>query len=436
MTLGLRNMTLANHSTLEPISRSGTNQRDLGSPVSEIEAALLTGGFDRPYAFGLSMALASKGVRLDVIGSKELDGPEMRSAPKLNFLNLHGDQRKTVGTARKLLRHLAVYGRLIRYAATAKPYIFHILWNYKFQLFDRIFLMLYYKLLGRKIVFTAHNVNTAQRDGNDSAMNRLSLRVQYRLVDHIFVHTEKMKSELIDEFGIREEKVSVIPFGINNSIPDTELTPAQAKRRVGVSSSGRTILFFGGIRPYKGLEYLVAAFQQIALKDGGYRLIIAGEPKRESVGYWQEIQQTIQGERTGEQVIQEIRFIADEETEVYFKAADVLVLPYTLVSQSGVLFLAYSFGLPVIATNVGSLKDDIVEGETGYTCRSCDAADLARVIEIYFESALFKTLDHRREEIREFARGRNSWDVVSDKTYKVYAQLLAPSDEQKYRPAI
>jgi D-inositol-3-phosphate glycosyltransferase len=428
-------MTLANHSTLEPISKAVTNHRDSDSPASEIEATLLTGGFDRPYAFGLSIALASKGVRLDVIGSNELDCSEMRSAPTLNFLNLHGDQRKTVGTARKLLRHLFIYGRLIRYAATARPRIFHILWNYKFQLFDRTILMAYYKLLGKKIVFTAHNINTAQRDGNDSALNRLSLRVQYRLVDHIFVHTEKMKCEL-SEFGVKEEEVSVIPFGINNSIPDTELSPAQAKRRVGITNSEKTILFFGGIRPYKGLEYLVAAFQQVAAKDQGYRLIIAGEPKREAVEYWQGIQRTIRGARTGEQVIQEIRFISDEETEVYFKAADVLVLPYTLVSQSGVLFLGYSFGLPVIATNVGSLSEDIVEGETGFTCRSCDAVDLARVIETYFESDLFKTLDHRRVEIREFARGRNSWDEVLNKTCNIYTQLLAQNDEQKYRTPI
>lgn len=428
-------MTSANHSTLESISRSVTLHRDSDSPASEIEATLLTGGFDRPYAFGLSMALASKGVKLDVIGSTELDCPELRSAPTLNFLNLHGDQRKTVGTARKLLRHLLIYGRIIRYAATARPRIFHVLWNYKFQLFDRTILMTYYKLLGKKIIFTAHNINTAQRDGNDSALNRLSLRAQYRLVDHIFVHTEKMKSEL-SEFGIKEKKVSIIPFGINNSVPNTALTPAQAKQRVGVTSSEKTILFFGGIRPYKGLEYLVAAFHQVAAKDQGYRLIIAGEPKREAVEYWQEIQRTIRGARTGERVIQEIRFIADEETEVYFKAADVLVLPYTLVSQSGVLFLSYSFGLPVIATNVGSLSEDIVEGETGFTCRSCDAADLARVIETYFESDLFNTLDRRRAEIREFARRRNSWDVVLNKTCNVYNQLLAQNDEQRYRTAI
>ncbi len=416
-------MPLENRSVLDSVS--SVKQSDMVDSASEIAVALLTGGIDRPYAFGLSLALASKGVKLDVIGSRELDSPEMQTSSKLTFLKMHEDQRQKIGLMKKLSQVLTFYARLLRYAATARPKVFHVLWNYKFQLFDRTLLLLYYKALGKKIVFTAHNVNAAKRDGNESVLNRLSLKAQYRLVDHIFVHTDKMKYELLNGFGVSEETVSVIPFGINNSVPDTELSPTGAKQKLGISRAEKTILFFGHIRPYKGLDYLVAAFQQIALREQSYRLIIAGEPKKESVQSWREIQQTIERGRIGEQVIQQIRFISDEETEMFFKAADVLVLPYTEVFQSGVLFLAYNFGLPVIATDVGSLRDDIVEGETGYICRPSDAADLARAIETYFESELFKTLDDRRAEIKDFARRRNSWDVVSDKTCNVYAQLLA-----------
>ena len=94
------------------------------------------------------------------------------------------------------------YAKLIRYAATAKPRIFHILWNNKFEFFDRTLLMLYYRLLGKRIVLTLHNVNAGRRDSKDTRLNRLTLRIQYRLADHIFVHTEKMKLELIEEFGV------------------------------------------------------------------------------------------------------------------------------------------------------------------------------------------------------------------------------------------
>jgi len=394
-------------------------------PEQRVEVALMTGGMDRPYAFGLSLALAAKGVILDVLGAKELDSAELRSIPDLNFLSTYGDQRKRVGLGKKAVRYMLSYWRIIRYAATAKPKLLHILWNYKFQLFDRTVLMLYYKILGKKIVFTAHNVNAAVRDGNESLWNWWSLKFQYRMFDHVFVHTDKMKTELCSGFGVSEDKVTVIPFGINNSVPDTNLTSAAAKLAVGVTRSEKTILFFGGIRPYKGLEFLVAAFRQLAAQDKAYRLVIAGEPKKEAIPYWREIQQAIDREQIGGQVIQEIRFVADEETEIYFKAADVVALPYTQVFQSGVLFLAYSFGLPVIASDVGSMRDDVVEGKTGFTCRPRDAEDLARAIDTYFKSDLYQTLEQSRQVIRSFANRRNSWDVVGDKTCSIYGRLLA-----------
>jgi glycosyltransferase involved in cell wall biosynthesis len=89
-----------------------------------------------------------------------------------------------------------------------------------------------------------------------------------------------------------------------------------------------------------------------------------------------------------------------------------------------VLFLGYNFGLPVIATDVGSLREDIIEGKTGFICRPEDAADLARVIETYFASDLYRSLNSRRQEIKAYARERHSWDVVGQLTVNVYAKLL------------
>ena len=388
----------------------------------EIEVALLTGGFDKPYAFGLALALASKGVWLDVIGSDDVDSPEMHTAPKLNFLNLWGSKHDA-SLVRKISRVLIYYTRLLRYATVAEAKIFHILWNNKFQFLDRTLLMLYYKLLGKKVVLTAHNVNAGKRDSNDSLFNRSTLRAQYRLADHVFVHTEKMKRELLQDFGVQERTVSVIPFGLNNSVPHTDLTPGEAKQRLGIRDSERTILFFGAIRPYKGLEHLVNAFQQLAATHSEYRLIIAGESRKGAEQYLDEIQRTINGHVSRRQVLQEIRYIPDEETELYFKAADVLALPYTHVFQSGVLFLGYSFGLPVVGADVGSIREEIIEGRTGFLCRSCDSADLAKAIEKYFESDLFKNLDNRRQEIREYANAKHSWDIVGEITREVYTQL-------------
>lgn len=388
------------------------------------EAALLTGGYDRPYALGLALALSSQGVSLDVIGGGEVDGPDLRGNSNLNFLNLRGSHQANAGLVKKAIRILAYYVRLIRYAASANPKVFHILWNNKFEVFDRTLLMLYYKALGKKIAFTAHNVNAGKRDLNDSPLNRLTLKLQYWLADHIFVHTDAMRLELLQEFNVGDKAISVIPFGINTSVPNTGLTTGEAKRRLGLRGDEKAILFFGAIRPYKGLEYLVEAFGRLAREDDTYRLIIAGEPRQGSTEYFNNIQATIDTHLESGHVIRKIQYIPDEDTELYFKAADVLILPYKYIFQSGVLFLAYGFGLPVVATSVGAIGDEIVEAKTGFLCKPCDSIDLARAIDEYFASDLFKNLESRRRGIRDYAQENHSWHTVGEITRRVYSELL------------
>lgn len=397
----------------------------------KISVTLLTGGGDRPYVYGLTKALTSIGIRVDLIGSDELDEPDLRNDCGVNFLNLRGDQRHDAGVLAKVHRLSAYYWRLIRYAASAKPKLFHVLWNNKIEFFDRTLLMMYYKILGKAVVLTAHNVNKGRRDSTDSAFNRLSLRIQYGLTDHIFVHTAKMKCELIKEFNVPEDRITVIPFGINNSIAATDLSPNEAKKRLGIRGNNRTLLFFGRIRPYKGLDYLVTAFHKLIQQDDSYRLIIAGRVEQGCDQYWESIQREIQGYVATGHIISRIKFIPDSETEVYFKAADVLVLPYREIFQSGVLVLGYSFGLPVVAADVGSLKDDIIEGKTGFVFSSEDVADLARAISQYFASDLFFNLGAERRHIKEYAVQQHSWELVGQKTIDVYSKLLQLSSEKE-----
>jgi len=388
-----------------------------------LSVALLTGGGDKPYALGMAAALTSVGMHVDFIGSDDLRVPELLSNPRVNFLNLRGDQRYDAKPAEKVLRVVRYYVRLVGYTATAKPKLFHILWNNKFQLLDCTLVMLYYRLLGKKIVFTAHNVNAGKRDSNDSWLNRISLKTQYHLSDHIFVHTNGMKSEMISEFRIPESKLSVIPFGINNTVPNTSLSIAEARRQLGISKNDRALLFFGNIAPYKGLEYLIAAFNELLKRDRGYRLLIVGKPKG-TESYWKEVRRTIASSGIGDRVIEKIEYIPDEETELYFKAADVLILPYMHVFQSGVLFLGYSFGLPAIAADVGNLAEEIIEGETGFVFKPQDSGDLACKIDKYFNSDLFHNLETRRPQIKAYANERYSWDKVAAITTTVYSRLL------------
>ena len=389
------------------------------------DVALLTGGWDKPYALGLTAALVAQGLVVDFLGTEEVDGPELHDDPQIRFLNLQRAPGR--GFADKAFRTLTYYWRTIAYAVTAKPKVFHILWYSKFILFDRTVLTLFFRLLGKRLVFTAHNVNAAARDGDDSWVNRSTLKSQYRLTDHIFVHTKKMKEELVADFHVRPDKVSVIPFGINSTVPNTKLTSAQSRERIELRSSDKVMLFFGNILPYKGLEYLVAAFTQLAKESADYRLIIAGKPKlapRDCESYWNGIMSQITESEVRERILERFEYVPDEQTELYFKAADVLILPYTHIFQSGILFLSYQFGLPVIATDVGSLREDVVEGKTGLVCKPRDSSDLAKNIEKYFSSDLYQDLETRRQEIRAFAMEHHSWTTVGQITRQVYENLV------------
>ena len=178
--------------TSQDLTKDDRSQTSEALPLpSEIQVGLLTGGGDRHYAFGLAMSLISKGVHLDFIGGDEVDSPEMHDTPGLSFFNLRRNGRRDARFAEKIARVVMYYVRLLSYAAAAKPKVFHILWNNKFEFFDRTLLMLYYKLLGKKITLTAHNVNAGTRDSLDTPLNRFTLKMQYRLADHIFVHTKR-----------------------------------------------------------------------------------------------------------------------------------------------------------------------------------------------------------------------------------------------------
>lgn len=366
-----------------------------------------------------------QGIVTDFIGSDDVDAPELHGTPLVNFLNLRGDQSVKAGLFQKMFRVVTYYGRLLAYAVTARPRIFHILWHNKFEFLDRTVVMGLYKLLGKRLVFTAHNVNAGKRDGCDTIWNRLSLRTQYRFADHILVHTDLMKRELLTEFAVPESKVSVIPFGINNTLPNSALTRTQAREKLGLQPGDKTLLFFGNIAPYKGVEYLTAALARLLPQDGSYRLIIAGRPKG-SEAYWAGIHAELERAGICDRVVEKIEFIPDADVEIYFKAADLLVLPYTLIFQSGVLFLGYSFGLPVLAADVGALKEEIVIGQTGLVCRPRNPEHLAETICTYFCSDMYRELEARRPEIRKFANDRYSWTKVGQITKSVYARLLEP----------
>lgn len=341
-------------------------------------------------------------------------------ADNVRPVNLHHDSKPGAPAWRKIVNVLGQYASLVRYAATTDSKLFHILWFYKVEWFDNTVLILYYKLLGKRLALTVHNVNRKARDGSDSAFNRWSLRFLYRHVDHIFVHSAQMKAELKESFGVGDDKVTAIPFGVNSYVFQTALTRDAARRRLNLAPTDRVLLFFGNIAPYKGVDTLVDALTRLP----DCRLIIAGSAKKGVDDYWHQIESAIAEKGLGGRVLKAIRIIPEEEVEIYFKSADVVVLPYKTISQSGVLFLSYGFGVPVVASNVGGLAEGVKEGVTGFVCRPDDPADLAKTIAHFFESELFKGQDESRKAIVRHLHDNHSWDAIASETMQVYAGLL------------
>jgi len=390
-----------------------------------LKVSILTGGSDKTYAFGLLLSLIGRGVEVDFIGSDELNDENIINRENVNFYNLRGDQNPKSPFHIKINRVLVYYIKLLVYTMKTDSKVFHILWLNKFVFFDRTIMNLIYKMFGKKLVFTAHNIDQQERDRKSTKINKISLQILYNIVDHIFVHTEKMKYQLINEFNIDGKKIKVIPFGINTLIPVTDIKREEAKKKLGLNLSNKIILFFGRIAPYKGLELLISAFDRVVKSNDDYRLVIAGQTMdRNSKGYWKNIKEMIVERELQKYIIQRIEYIPDEDIEIYYKSADVLILPYSHIFQTGVLFISYYFGLPVIATDVGSFREDIIDGKTGLVCNKNDEIGLSGKIIEYFNSNLYDNIENNCKYIQEYANEKYSWDKVSLDTIGIYKKVL------------
>ena len=164
--------------------------------------------------------------------------------------------------------------------------------------------------------------------------------------------------------------VAVHPHPTYTQFALGEMTREAARRELGVD--GRVLLFFGLIRPYKGLKTLLRAFERVAERLDA-TLLVVGEFYEPRNAYDELIQSLGIGART--RVID--RYIPDDEVGVYFHAADLVVLPYRSATQSGITQTAFAFGRPVVVTAVGGLPDVVDDDVTGYVVPPDDPAVLS-----------------------------------------------------------
>jgi len=388
-----------------------------------MRVALLTGGDDPNYAIPLATALADQGIQVEFIGNDEMVRSSGLKRANIQYLNLRGNQDPRAPLHSKITRVLRYYQKLIFYTLRTESRLFHILWLNKFDLIDRTIMNVFYKLNRKKLIFTAHNVNTRKRDGSDTWTNKATLRAMYSMLDHIFVHTELSKEELVREYRVAPGKVSVIPFGLNTYVPDTPLSKSEARMLLGCGETERLLLFFGQIAPYKGLDVLLEALKILFSEQQKCRLIIAGRATPGSEPYWQTLKSRLGSDQVRSQIMVKDNFIPDNDVAILFRAADALILPYRAIYQSGPLSLAQRFGVPVVATRVGSFDSDVIPEVTGFLCEPDNPHDLARAIRQYFESELYLNSDQAQKRIREIALEKYSWDRISRAIVEVYARL-------------
>ncbi len=269
----------------------------------------------------------------------------------------------------------------------------------------------YLKAFGARVVYTAYQPipMTGKIGWFDWA--------RYREVDAILVHSVNGVKDLIAG-GINESKITQVPHGnFLHFCQGPDLPPDQAKRLLGLPSGARTILFFGAIAPYKGLDTLIEAFSQLSTEDADLYLMICSEPRKDFTPFQQQIGKFA---LTG-RVILDLRYIPFVEFSRYFLAADVVALPYRHIYQSGVLQLAYGFGRPVVVTDVGGLAEAVREDHTGVIATVPDARGLASAIRQVLSDPAAAALMGSRG--RRLAETKYSWQTIAQKMAEVYRSV-------------
>lgn len=251
----------------------------------------------------------------------------------------------------------------------------------------------------KNVTFVCHNVFPHERFPMDKLLTRMVLKHGR----HYIVHAREEGREL-EKIKNKPDYV-VTPHPTYNVFQFEGMSKEQAKSRLRMTEDVKMLLFFGYVREYKGLKYLLKAMPAI-IREENVELWIVGEFGADKEDYFTLIDEM--GINNCVKVMDS--YTPDREVEKYFAAADLVVLPYISATQSGIVQIAYGFSKPVIVTSVGGLPDVVEDGRTGYVIRPEKPEEIAQaVIRFYREGKEQKFIKNIQKEAYRF-----SWERMEE----------------------
>ena len=278
-----------------------------------------------------------------------------------------------------------------------------------------------FKIRGKPVVFTVHNVFQHER----APVYNMISRLLFSLGDHFIVHSLSNKGQLTGYFNIPGDRISIIPHGPLGIHVRGDTDREMIRGEFGFNRKDKVVLLFGAIRPYKGIDTALHAFSEVVKQLPEARLLIAGRLWEK----WDRYEDIINDLNISDYIKKHFEYIPSDEVEKYFLAADLVVLPYQhFDSQSGVGATALAFNKPMIVTETGGLPE-LVAGRF-YVVPPKDSTALA-------EKVLFCLKDSSRlarmsEESRQISR-EISWDVIALETLLVYMKVILAKRSLKKR---
>jgi glycosyltransferase involved in cell wall biosynthesis len=350
-----------------------------GNPV-----ILVSHGFQTNYERGFANGLADCDQPLVLVSSDRTDYAGLRS--QVRTVNLRGSQEENRPRWLKLANMVRYHVRLMLYAVIHHRSILHVIGLIDPPGLVGVLEGIWFRAICRRYVLTIHDLLP---HGRHTPWNKYLYHISFRLPHRLVVHTERMREQVIMRHGVPPDRVTVMEHGIE---PSVSVHPV---RRPDIPSSPK-LLFFGAVAAYKGLDLLLDALAQSGHQT--YSLLIAGLCRDATLR--KTLEQRIAQQLEGRQIVWRNEFIPEQEVADIFCNADILVLPYRHIDQSGVLFQALRYGLPVVASRVGAFEHYISE-EVGVLAEPGNAESLRKALD-----ALTSRLpDISRIRIAEIGRG-------------------------------